>query len=173
MRDMIWEIAKSCDESLDNTELNLLKDPEDLFIARGLSIEAKDSTYKINKFVDNKIANDVSENGAIKIGEFVFNFSKGYKTESQDVKKLLQWATNKELSEESLNNLISLVGQNFVPKLRGLDAVANNKGMDKQLARDTFIEKVWDEVPKLQVIKTTNDAAPVWAKDLKEMERRK
>ena len=36
-----------------------------------------------------------------------------------------------------------------------------------------FIEKVWDEEPKLQVIKTSNDAAPVWAKGLKEMERRK
>jgi hypothetical protein len=47
------------------------------------------------------------------------------------------------------------------------------KGMDKQLARDTFIEKIWDEEPKLQVIKTSNDTAPVWAKDLKEMERRK
>jgi hypothetical protein len=60
-----------------------------------------------------------------------------------------------------------------VPKLRGLDAVAEKKGMDKQLARDTFIEKIWDEEPKLQVIKTSNDTAPVWAKDLKEMERRK
>ena len=45
--------------------------------------------------------------------------------------------------------------------------------MDKQLARDTFIEKIWDEEPKLQVIKTNNDAARVWAIDLKEMERRK
>ena len=46
------------------------------------------------------------------------------------------------------------------------------KGMDKQLARDTFIEKVWDKEPKLQVIKTTNEVAPVWAKNLKEMERK-
>ena len=154
MRDLLWDIAKSCDDDLENTELNALEEPEELFVARGLSIEAKGSTNKINKFVDNKIANDVSEKGAIRIGEFVFNFSKGYKTESQDVKKLLQWATNKELSEESLNNLIASVGQNFVPKLRGLDAVANKKGMDKQLARDTFTHKEWDTDPKLQVIDT-------------------
>mgnify|MGYP005750223145 FL=1 len=69
--------------------------------------------------------------------------------------------------------MVALCGSTFVPKLRGLDAVAEKKGMDKQLARDTFIEKVWDEEPKLQVIKTTNDTAPVWAKGLKEMERRK
>ena len=172
MRDLLWDIAKSCDDDLENTELNALKEPKELFVARGLSIEAKDSTNKINKFVDNKIANDVSEKGAIRIGEFVFNFSKGYKTESQDVKKLLQWATNKELSEESLNNLIALVGQNFVPKLRGLDAVANKKGMDKQLARDTFTHKEWDTDPKLQVIDTKLTSAPKWAQNLKEMERR-
>ena len=172
MRDLLWDIAKSCDDDLENTELNALVEPEELFVARGLSIEAKDSTNKINKFVDNKIANDVSEKGAIRIGEFVFNFSKGYKTESQDVKKLLQWATNKELSEESLNNLIALVGQNFVPKLRGLDAVANKKGMDKQLARDTFTHKEWDTDPKLQVIDTKLTSAPKWAQNLKEMERR-
>ena len=171
MRDLLWDIAKSCDDDLENTELNALEEPQELFVARGLSIEAKDSTNKINKFVDNKIANDVSEKGAIRIGEFVFNFSKGYKTESQDVKKLLQWATNKELSEESLNNLIALVGQNFVPKLRGLDAVANKKGMDKQLARDTFTHKEWDTDPKLQVIDTKLTSAPKWAQNLKEMER--
>ena len=172
MRDLLWDIAKSCDDDLENTELNALEEPKELFVARGLSIEAKDSTNKINKFVDNKIANDVSEKGAIRIGEFVFNFSKGYKTESQDVKKLLQWATNKELSEESLNNLIALVGQNFVPKLRGLDAVANKKGMDKPLARDTFTHKEWDTDPTLQVIDTKLTSAPKWAQNLKEMERR-
>ena len=172
MRDLLWDIAKSCDDDLENTELNALEEPQELFVARGLSIEAKDSTSKINKFVDNKIANDVSEKGAIRIGEFVFNFSKGYKTESQDVKKLLQWATNKELSEDPLWNLVALVGNNFVPKLRGLDAVADKKGMDKQLARDTFTFKEWDEDPKLQVIDTGLSSAPKWAINLEEGSRR-
>ena len=45
--------------------------------------------------------------------------------------------------------------------------------MDQQLARDTFIEKVWDEKPKLQVIDTNNSTAPRWAIELGEMERRK
>ena len=50
-----------------------------------------------------------------------------------------------------------------------------NWNFDNSYSRlsDTFIEKIWDEEPKLQVIKTSNDTAPVWAKDLKEMERRK
>ena len=42
-----------------------------------------------------------------------------------------------------------------------------------RLARDTFIEKKWDEEPKLQVINTSNETAPIWAKDLNEMERKK
>ena len=118
------------------------------------------------------MANDVEEKGALKIGGKVFNFSKGYKTTTQDIKKLLQWATNKELSDESLNNLIAIIGNNFVPKLRGLDAVANKKGMDKQLARDTFTHKEWDTDPKLQVIDTGLSNAPKWAVNLEEGQRR-
>ena len=44
--------------------------------------------------------------------------------------------------------------------------------MDRQLARDTFIEKEWDKEPKLQVINTNNESAPVWAKNLNENERK-
>ena len=172
LRDLIWDIAKSGEEDLTNTELQSIEEPNELFIARGISLEAKDSTTKINKFVDQKMANDVEEKGALKIGGKVFNFSKGYKTTTQDVKKLLQWATNKELSDESLNNLIAIVGNNFVPKLRGLDAVANKKGMDKQLARDTFTHKEWDTDPKLQVIDTGLSNAPKWAVNLEEGQRR-
>jgi hypothetical protein len=169
---MIWDIAKSGEEDLSNTELQALQDPTDLFVARGISLEAKDTTGKINKFVDVKMANDVEEKGAIKISGKVFNFSKGYKTTTQDVRKLLLWATNKELSDESLDNLLAIVGTNFVPKLRGLDAVASKRGMDKQLARDTFTHKEWDTDPKLQVIDANNSTAPKWAVNLEEGSRR-
>ena len=172
MRDLIWEIAKSGDEDLTNTELQAIVEPEELVVARGVSLEAKDNTTKINKFVDVKIANDVEEKGALKLGGSVYNFSKGYKTTTQDVQKLLEWATNKELSEDALWNLVALVGNNFVPKLRGLDAVADKKGMDKQLARDTFTFKEWDEDPKLQVIDTGLSSAPKWAINLEEGSRR-
>lgn len=172
MRDLIWEIAKSGEEDLSNTELQAVTEPTELVVARGISLEAKDSTGKINKFVDTKIANNVEEYGALKIGGRVYNFSKGYTTHTQDVEKLLQWATNKELSDDAMQNLIAIVGNNFVPKLRGLDAVADKKGMDKQLARDTFTHKEWDEEAKLQVIDTGLNNAPVWAKKLGEGERR-
>tara|TARA_B100001094_G_scaffold248066_1_gene245028 strand:- start:618 stop:1139 length:522 start_codon:yes stop_codon:yes gene_type:complete len=172
MRDMIWEIAKSGEEDLSNTELQALQEPTDLFVARGISLEAKDTTGKINKFVDVKMANDVEEKGAIKISGKVFNFSKGYKTTTHDVRKLLLWATNKELSDESLENLLAIVGTSFVPKLRGLDAVASKRGMDKQLARDTFTHKEWDTDPKLQVIDANNSTAPKWAVNLEEGSRR-
>ena len=103
----------------------------------------------------------------------MFNFSKSYKAKTIDLKKLLDWATSKKLSDDDIDNLVALCGNSFVPKLRGLDAIAEKKGMDKQIARDTFIEKVWDEKAKLQTIKTNSNIAPNWAKNLKEMERRK
>lgn len=173
MRDLIWEIAKSNEEDLSNTELQAISEPEELVVARGISLEAKSSTTGINAFVDQKIANDVEEKGALRLGGRVYNFSKGYKTTTQDLKKLLIWATNKELSEDALFNLMALVGQNFVPKLRGLDAVADKKGMDKQLARDTFTHKEWDTDPKLSVIDVNNSTAPKWAVNLAEGDRRK
>lgn len=172
MRDLVWEIAKSGDEDLENTELQSIQEPTELVVARGISLEAKDSTTKINKFVDLKIANDVEEKGALKLGGRVYNFSKGYKTTTQDVRMLFQWATNKELSDDALDNIIALVGNNFVPKLRGLDAIAGKKGMDKQLARDTFTHKEWDTDPKLQVIDANNSTAPKWAVNLEEGSRR-
>ena len=173
MRDLIWEIAKSNEEDLSNTELQAISEPEELVVARGISLEAKASTSGINAFVDQKIANDVEDKGALRLGGRVYNFSKGYKTTTQDLKKLLIWATNKELSEDALFNLVALVGQNFVPKLRGLDAVADKKGMDKQLARDTFTHKEWDTDPKLSVIDVNNSTAPKWAVNLAEGDRRK
>ncbi len=172
MRDLVWEIAKSGEEDLENTELQSIQEPTELVVARGISLEAKDSTTKINKFVDLKIANDVEEKGALKLGNRVYSFSKSYKTTSQDVRKLFQWATNKELSDEALDNIIALVGNNFVPKLRGLDAIAGKKGMDKQLARDTFTHKEWDKDPKLQVIDAGLSNAPKWAVKLEEGSRR-
>jgi hypothetical protein len=173
LKELIWEIAKSNEENLENTELSNLIEPNELFVARGVSINAKDSTTRINKFVDNKFANDVEENGSIKISNSVFTYSKGYKSKTLDIKKLIDWATNKKLSDDEIENLIAICGETFVPKLRGLDAVAKKKGLDQQLARDTFIEKVWDENPKLQVIDTNNSTAPRWAIELGEMERRK
>lgn len=172
MRDLIWEIAKAGDEDFSNTELQAISEPEELVVARGVSLEAKDSTTRIGKFVDVKIANDVEEKGALKLGGRVYSFSKGYKTTTQDVRKLLEWATGKELSDDSLDNLLAIVGTNFVPKLRGLDAVASKRGMDKQLARDTFTHKEWDTEPKLQVIDTGLNNAPKWAQNLNEGDRR-
>ena len=172
MRDFIWEIAKAGDEDFSNTELQSIDEPSELVVARGVTLEAKDSTTRINKFFDVKIANDVEEKGALKLGGRVYNFSKSYKTVSHDVRRLLDWATGKELSDEALDNLLAIVGTNFVPKLRGLDAVASKKGMDKQLARDTFTDKEWDTDPKLQVIDTGLSSAPKWAINLEEGQRR-
>ena len=89
MKDLIWDIAKSGEEALENTELQTIEEPKELFVARGVSLQAKDSTYNINKFVDNKIALDVQKKGAIKISDTVFNYSKSYKSKTLDLKKLI------------------------------------------------------------------------------------
>lgn len=174
LKELIWDIAKTSDydSDLENTELQGIEEPKELSVARTISVGAKTNTTNINKFVDKKIAKNVEENGAIKIGETVFNWSKGYKTECNDVKSLINFVTNKKLGEEELNDLIAVMGHNFVPKLRGLDAVAEKKGMDKQMARDTFIFKNWDNEPKLAVIDTKNSTAPKWAVNLKDGERK-
>ena len=36
MRDLIWEIAKSNEEDLSNTELQAISVPEELVVARGI-----------------------------------------------------------------------------------------------------------------------------------------
>lgn len=172
MRDLIWEIAKSGEEDLSNTELQAIVEPKELYVARGLSGEAKRNTTSINSFVDTKMAENVEENGAIKIGKTVFNYSKSSRTVLQDARAILNWATNKELSDEAMDNLIAVIGTNFSPKLRGIDAVANKKGMDVQTARDTFTHKIWDEKPKLQAIDVELGNAPKWAKELGDGERR-
>jgi hypothetical protein len=174
MKELIWEIAKASDHDsdLENTELQGIDEPKELSVARTISVGAKANTTNINKFVDKKIAKNVEENGAIKIGETVFNWSKGYKTECNDVKSLINFVTNKKLGDEELENLLAVIGHNFVPKLRGLDAVAERKGMDKQMARDTFIFKNWDSDPKLAVIDTKNSTAPKWAVNLGDGERK-
>ena len=175
MKDIIWEIAKATDSetNLDYTELGSIFQPRTLFEARGISYTAKDSTTRISKYVDSKLADDVKENGAIRINDTVFNYSKSYKTTTINVENLINFVTNKELSAEALENLLAIIGNNFVPKLRGLDAVAERKGMDKQVARDTFISKDWEKDPKLQVINTELNQAPKWAKSLNDNERLK
>ena len=72
MKDLIWDIAKSGEDQLENTDLQTIEEPKELFVARGVYLEEKDSTYKINKFVDKKIDLDVKDKGAIKIYDTVF-----------------------------------------------------------------------------------------------------
>ncbi len=75
--------------------------------------------------------------------------------------------------DELIDNLIAIMGQNFVPKLKGLDAISNSKDLNTDMIRDTFLYKEWKEKPDLKSINTNNSSAPNWAKELKHNERRK
>ena len=47
MKDLIWDIAKSGEQVLENTELQSIEEPKELFVARGVSLEAKDRLIKL------------------------------------------------------------------------------------------------------------------------------
>jgi hypothetical protein len=41
MKDLIWEIAKSGEDQLENTDLQAIEEPKELFVARGVSFRSK------------------------------------------------------------------------------------------------------------------------------------
>ena len=172
IRDIIFDIAKN-DHDLENSELNQFTKIDDFVVCRSVSDSANYKTRTIRDYVDVKIANDVEDKGALRLQGKVYSFNKSFKNKTLDVKKLLNWTTNKKLTDDELEDLIAIVGHNFVPKLRGLDAVSSRRDKNPTTIRDTFLTKEWDEQPKLQVINPEQSYAPKWAQDLEEGKRRK
>ena len=93
--------------------------------------------------------------------------------DSMKRENLIKWIIEKSSDDEELTeSLIAIMGQSFVPKLKGLDAVASNKEQNTEMIRDTFLYKEWKDTPELKTINVNNNSAPMWAKDLKHKERR-
>ncbi len=171
IKDTVYDIAKN-DHELENSELQELNKIDDLVICRSVADYGNYKTRTIREFADTRIALDVEEKGAVKMQGKVFNFSKGYKTKVQNLDNLIQWMTERNLTEDVIKDIKAIIGETFTPKLRGLDAVATRRGMNPTTVRDTFLVKEWDDKPKLQVIDPEGNYAPVWAKKLADGQRR-
>ena len=134
----------------------------------------KRKSSDIKSFSDTKMAENIEGNGPVRLGDEVFVFNKSYSWKVQDLRNFVKWLIDKSNSEDELiDNLIAIMGQNFVPKLKGLDAISNSKDLNTDMIRDTFLYKEWKEKPDLKSINTNNSSAPNWAKELKHNERRK
>ena len=172
IKDTVYDIAKN-DHDVENSDLQELNGIEEFVVCRSIADMGNYKTRSIRDFADNKIALDVEEKGAVKMNGRVYNFSKGYKTKVQNLEQLIQWMTERNLTEDVIADIKAILGETFVPKLRGLDAVAKRRGMNPETARDTFLSKEWDEAPKLQVIDPEGKYAPKWAQQLDDGQRRK
>lgn len=174
------EISVQDNEELDLTvtkygeELTNTEDLEFLWVARSTTNIVKNTSRDIKSFSDKKMAKNIEGNGAVRLGDEVFVFNKSYTWKVQDLRNLINWIIEKSSDEDELkDSLIAIMGQNFIPKLKGLDAVASGRNQNTEMIRDTFLYKEWKEAPDLKTININNTSAPMWAKDLKHKERRK
>ena len=154
-------------------ELSKTKDIEFLWIARNTSSTVKKASTNIKSFNDQNIAKNVEENGPVRLGDEVFVFNKSYSWKVQDLRKFIEWIIEKsDNNEELVESLLAILGQTFVPKLKGLDAFSNSKNINPDMIRDTFLYKEWKEKADLKSINTKNSTAPKWAKELGHKERK-
>ena len=155
-------------------QLSSTNDIEFLWVARNASGSVKNASTNIKSFNDQKIANDVNENGSVRLGDEVFVYSKSYNWKVQDLRNFINWVVEKSNnSEELIDSLLAIMGATFVPKLKGLDAVSANRNLNPEMIRDTFLYKEWKEKADLKTININNKSAPNWTKDLKHSERKK
>ena len=166
------EVSKA--EDIENTEIAFdiddMKDV-DLAVARIPITSAKEATSKINSYADQKLAAKIEETGTFKLNNSVFHVLKGYKYKTQDLPGFLNWLTEGSASSNLISDMCAILGHNFVPKLRGLDAVAQKRGMRPQVARDTFLLRVMEDKNKLAVINCDTASAPKWAVGMKDGDR--
>jgi|TARA_B110000263_G_scaffold83386_1_gene73002 hypothetical protein len=156
-------------EELSNTD-----DLEFLWVARSTTNIVKNTSTDIKNFSDNRMAKNIEGNGAVRFGDEVFVFNKSYTWKVHDLENLIHWIIEKASDDEELTEaLLAIMGQNFVPKMKGLDAVASIRNQNTDMIRDTFLYKDWKDTPDLKSINVNNTTAPMWAKDLKHKERRK
>lgn len=178
--DLTREISIQDNEEIDfsitpfGEKLLSTEDIEFLWVARNASSSVKSASSNIKTFNDEKIANNVNENGSVRLGDEVFVYSKSYNWKVQELRNFIKWVIEKSSdNEELLNSLLAIVGPTFVPKLKGLDAVSASRNLNPEVIRDTFLFKEWKDKADLKTINTNNKSAPKWAKDLGHKERKK
>ena len=173
------KIAHTSDEKMiDLTEfgekLSKSEDIEFLWVSKNASGAARNASNSIKTYSQNKIAKNVSEKGSIRLGNEVFLYSKSSVWKTSDVTKLIKWLVEEASNNESLiEDIVALIGKNFIPKLLGLDAVAKKRDRDPKVIRDTFLYKEWKDKSDLQIINAESKHAPKWVRGLSHGERKK
>ena len=174
------EISFQDSEDIDITvteygeKLSETEDIEFLWVARNTSTTVKNASSNIKNFNDQNMANNINQNGPVRLGDEVFVFNKSYSWKVHDLKKFIEWVIEKSKDNEDLvDSLLAIMGQTFVPKLKGLDAFSNSRDINPEMIRDTFLYKEWKEKSELKAINTNNTSAPKWAKELGHKERKK
>ena len=173
------KIAHTSDEKMiDLTEfgekLTKSEDIEFLWVAKNASGAARNASNSIKTYSQNRIAKNVSEKGSIRLGNEVFLYSKSSVWKTSDVTRLIKWLVEEASNNESLiEDIVALVGKNFIPKLLGLDAVAKKRDRDPKVIRDTFLYKEWKDKSDLQIINAESKHAPKWVRGLSHGERKK
>ena len=174
------EISFQDSEDIDITvteygeKLSETDDIEFLWVARNTSTTVKNASSNIKNFNDQNIANNINQNGPVRLGDEVFVFNKSQSWKVHDLKKFIQWVVEKSKDNDDLvDSLLAIMGQTFVPKLKGLDAFSNSRDINPEMIRDTFLYKEWREKSELKAINTNNTSAPKWAKELGHKERKK
>jgi len=174
--DDVLDLAKEVviADEIENTEIADTIDQMDdknIAVARIPITSAKSATTKIQSYADRELSYKIRENGTFKINGSVFHVTNQYKYRTQDLVQFINWLIGGNGDQNKIADVAAVLGGSFVPKLRGLDAVAQRRGMKPEVARDTFLEKVYDEQPKLVVINTDSANAPKWAENMKDGER--
>ena len=154
--------------------LSQSNDIEFLWVANKASNTATKATNYIKIYSENKIAENVASQGSIRLGNEVFTYSKSAVWKTNNPTVLIRWLVTESSDKESLiEDIVALVGKNFIPKLLGLDAVAKKRGKDPKVIRDTFLYKKWKDQPDLKTINTESKNAPRWVNKLSHGERKK
>ena len=91
------EISFQDSEDIDITvteygeKLSETDDIEFLWVARNTSTTVKNASSNIKNFNDQNIANNINQNGPVRLGDEVFVFNKSYSSKVHHLKKFIQW----------------------------------------------------------------------------------
>jgi hypothetical protein len=169
--DLTKEVAKA--DEVNDTEVGDFIEKakgEDLVLARIPMTSAQSATKKIVEHTNDFIRKDVEEKGTFKISDTVFHSVSPYKYKVMELPNFVRWLVG-DIGDDKIADLCAVLGASFVPKLRGLDAIAERRGSTPQAIRDTFLHREIEDKKKLLIINCSSASAPKWAQNMEDGER--
>ena len=87
-----------------------------------------------------------------------------------ELPNFVRWLVG-DIGDDKIADLCAVLGASFVPKLRGLDAIAERRGSTPQAIRDTFLHREIEDKKKLLIINCSSASAPKSAQNMEDGER--